>query len=87
MEDSPEPKVEPTTNQETDEIVVDVDLSSLGESAAAFSESVSLLDVVSYTDKRQKGGRWAPAFPETSLERQKAYIERMIVRDKELNLG
>lgn len=85
MEDSTEPEAEPTTNQETEELVVDVNIVAC--SATAFSESITQINKVAYADKRQKGGRWAPAFPETSLEKQEAYIERMLARDKELNLG
>lgn len=36
-----------------------------------------------WVDKRQKGGRWAPAFPPASVKDEEEYIEKMIARDKE----
>jgi len=38
---------------------------------------------ISYADKTHSSGRWLPAFPEPSMERQEEYIEKMIERDKE----
>jgi len=48
---------------------------------------VSFFDKAKYADQRQKGGRWAPAFPETNTDKQEAYFLRMLKRDEELNLG
>jgi len=81
MEESSEPKGEPII-QETE-----VDVSKLVEAAAAFSVSVTSFNKVAYVDMRQKGGRWAPAFPETSLKRQEEYVIRMIRKDKQYDLG
>lgn len=84
MEELSDSETEPTAEENP---IVDVEVPTLSEAAAAFSASITPFNVSTYTDKVQSGGRWAPAFPETSLERQEAYIERMIARDKELNLG
>lgn len=83
MEDLPEPE----PGSEAKLLTVEIEPPSLCEAAAAFCESVTTFNKALYTDKRQPGGRWAPAFPEPSLAKQEEYVERMIARDKELNLG
>ncbi len=44
------------------------------------------LNVASYSSKKQKGGKFAPAFPAPSYNNEEDYIERMIRRDKEMGL-
>lgn len=39
-----------------------------------------------WVDKRQKNGKWVPAFPETSLKKQEEYIAKWLARDRELGI-
>lgn len=51
----------------------------------SFNVNLVVFNPKDHLDTYQPGSRrLTPAFPETSLKKQEAYIERMILRDKEL---
>jgi len=56
----------------------------LEEAAKRFSSSCSSYRALDILDKRQRGGRWYPVFSTSSNEKQEAYIEKWVERDREL---
>jgi len=58
--------------------------STLKVNAALFCKSVAKnkLSNTNYVDQVQLGGRWMPAFPAATTEKEEQYIQKMIARDK-----
>ena len=68
------------------EVIKDMKLdssASLKESAALFSKSVTKrkLSNTNYVDQVQPGGRWTPAFPAPTKDKETDYIEKMLARE------
>lgn len=63
------------------------DSNSLKAACELFSNSIpkTRLNNTGYSDRIQPGGRFAPAFPPASKEKEEAYIEKMILADKKRN--
>lgn len=75
-----------SSNYKTQTNIVDENrnLTSLKEAAANFSNAVvkRKLSDTAYVDRVQIGGRWTPAFPAASKEKEEAYIQKMLDLDK-----
>jgi hypothetical protein len=76
-----------TINEKEIKSYPETDQNSLKAACELFSNSIpkTRLNNTGYSDRVQAGGRFAPAFPAATKEKEEAYIEKMLLLDKKRN--